>query len=65
MKWTKEIPSVAGWYWVMWYGYEYPEVVLVTQRELEVYSCGENYMIDCNQVAWWATEPLEKPAAYY
>lgn len=65
MQWTTEIPSIPGWYWVRWNGYEYPEVVLVTERENEVYSCGDNYMIDCKQVAWWSTEPLDKPVVLF
>lgn len=61
MKFTINKPTLAGWYWVIWHGYEFPEVVLITERENEVYSCGEKYMIDCNQIRLWADTPLEKP----
>lgn len=65
MGWTKDIPIVSGWYWVMWHGYEYPEVVLVTQRELEIYACGEKYTINYEQVSWWSKQPIDNPEAMF
>jgi hypothetical protein len=61
IKWTKEVPTIAGWYWVIWKGYEFPEVVIVTQKENEIYTAGQSYMIEPTDVIYWSEQPLYKP----
>lgn len=61
IKWTTEVPTVPGWYWVVWRGYEFPEVVLVTQNEMEIYAAGQSYMIEPSDALYWSEEPIIKP----
>lgn len=58
--WTNNVPTKPGWYWVMWRGYEYPEVVILTEQN-DLYACGDFRIMDWTQVAWCSTEPLTKP----
>lgn len=61
IKWTKEVPTIAGWYWVVLKGYEFPEVVIFTQRENEIYAAGQSYMIEPSDALYWSEQPLHKP----
>lgn len=61
MKWSLDVPKVSGWYWVVWKGYEYPELILVTNRENETYAVGQQYMIEPTDVLYWSEVPVERP----
>jgi hypothetical protein len=60
MNWTYETPKTDGWYWVMYHGYEYVEVVLLSKGE--VFCAGMKGCLNHpKEILKWSTSPLEMP----
>lgn len=59
MNWKYETPCTDGWYWVMYHGYEYLEVVLLSKGEIFV--VGMKECIPERDISKWSEFPIEKP----
>jgi len=62
MKWTKDVPKEYGFYWVMYYGYEYPEVAYFVSSGL--YLPGQKETCLFSDIQWWSDEPVSKPEGF-
>lgn len=59
--WTYKQPEQAGWYWVIYHGYEYVEPVYFTGHSINV--AGIEGQTSTKQVLKWSTQPIVVPSA--
>jgi len=57
---TVNPPTQAGWYWVWYYGYEYPEVVMLNHQG-DLYGCGTKEKVNPKSIFTYSREKLEAP----